>query len=77
MKNQLPFGSGSRGICGRAVVAAGVEWGVSGQGDDSAIRGEGFAEDGVASRQGWAGLLVSARLCVVNNYLGGANIARV
>ena len=77
MKNQLPFGSGSRGICGRAVVAAGVEWGVSGQGDDSAIRGEGFAEDVVASRQGWAGLPVSARLCVANDYVCEAIVVRV
>lgn len=61
MRIQFPLGSGSRDVRERAVVAARVERGVSGQGDHIAIRGEGFAEDRVASRQGWAGLPVSTR----------------
>ena len=43
MKIQFPVGWLSRGALGRVVVAMRVGWRVSGEGDDVAVRGEGFA----------------------------------
>lgn len=47
---------------------------MSREGDEGAMHSEGFAQNLLASSQGWAGFPVSARLDIVKNDVLGANV---
>ena len=73
LKLYFSLGAGCRPCSWGKVAVSGVEWRVSGKGEDGSLRGEGLAE-GRPSCVRWAGFPVAGWLCVAYDDVCGSYV---